>query len=117
MYTNKRHQEILSAMLKVHTEDMEALRKELQEAKNLGSILHKLSDKVNNLYITGASSISRADSPQKLPDDVARYVDDYFWGKVIKQEAIPVTILDELGKATYWVTKKPTKNKYHLIQK
>jgi hypothetical protein len=43
-------------------------------------------------------------------------VTDYFGGKVIKQEATPVTILDETGKATYGLTKKPAdKGKKFLL--
>jgi hypothetical protein len=114
--TKYRHNKIVANYEK-HVEDLrEALnRKEIFEI-----ILNKLVDKSNsfgdslsvmNGCLSGGELI--------LPNDVPRYVEDYFGGKVIKQEATPVIILDKKGKATYGMTaKSPDKGRlYKLVQK
>lgn len=55
--------------------------------------------------ITGATNIMGVD----FDKDVAVYVNDYFGGKVIKQESIKVVILDKDGKATYSQTARTNK--------
>lgn len=54
--------------------------------------------------------------------DVAVYIDDYFGGKVIKQESIKVVILDKEGNATCARTaqknkKKGSQRNYVLVEK
>ena len=101
-------------------EDIDFLEERLEEAKNLKELLTTLvSSQKNYLTVDNTSGISfSVDGGYELslPDTVPVYVEDYFGGKVIKQEATPVTILDEKGKATYALTKKPAdKGKKFLL--
>lgn len=102
--TKYRHNKIVGQYKEVTKGLIEALYRK----DTLIKIVDKLTDKTNDLigmsdtYVCGPSGVMNA-----LDDTVPRYVDDYFGGKVIKQEATPVTILDEKGKATYALTKQP----------
>ena len=80
------------------------LREALWRKEKFEEICDKLADKVNVLGVTGEFGSQTV--MDRLDDSVAVYVDDYFGGKVIKQEATPVTILDHEGKATYGLTKR-----------
>lgn len=101
-------------------EKIEHLEHSLAEAQNLKFVFEKITDKVseNSDFISVVGSWATSAGDLILPDDVPRYVEDYFGGKVIKQEATPVTILDKNGKATYSQTaQKPDKDKrYKLVQ-
>lgn len=87
---------------------------EILEALNAGRKDFLTADSIHGLAVAcgGGYEIT-------LPDNVPVYVEDVLGGKVIKQEATPVTILDEKGKATYGYTKdKADKGRaYKLIQK
>ena len=104
-------------------EKIEELKIELDGASNfnkwherLDKVFDRLVDKQENCFSLGDTSWCTAAGELVLPDHVPVYVDDYFGGKVIKQEATPVTILDENGKATYALTaNKPTKGKAYLL--
>lgn len=68
--------------------------------------------------IAGSLNINGVD----FDKDVAVYIDDYFGGKVIKQESIKVVILDEEGNATYARTSQKNKKdnfqrNYILVEK
>ena len=83
-------------------------------------ILDRITKKETSPFITAdsAGEYCSFDVMAALDHSVPRYVEDYFGGKVIKQESTPVTILDENGKATYSQTaQKPSKDKsYRLVQ-
>ena len=110
--TKYRHNKIVAEYSKHITDLKEALnRKDL-----LIAIVEKLTDKVNNFGVTRDLEAVSASIARKLDDSVAVYVDDYFGGKVIKQEATPVTILDIHGKATYGLTaQKADKGKNYIL--
>ena len=86
---------------------LEAKQAELDEARNLSKILDKLTDNYTDL--TGSLSYAvggMGGIEASLSDDIPRYVDDYYGGRVIKQEATNLTVLDSKGKATYHYTKE-----------
>jgi len=121
--TKYRHNKIVEEYKEaIQTQKENLNRKEKFEdiCEKLTNISDKLADKTSDL-ITSLDGITCAGgwSEINLPDNVPVYVDDYFGGKVIKQESHPVTILDEKGKATYGVTAKklPKGQTYHLVTK
>lgn len=103
------------------------LEQELLEARNMKELLEKIVERTgvpvpeyagNYVITSGLTGITMSNITSCFTDDIAQYVDDYFGGKVIKQEATPVTILDENGKATYGVTKKlPRKGEKYILVK
>lgn len=119
--TKKKHDAIVKDLLtRVDMyKQYDEMRKDNQKNNNiLIEILEKLANK-SNLYADASMSyVTGTDIMAHLDDSVPRYVEDYFGGKVIKQEATPVTILDSKGKATYGLTKMPPdKNReYKLVQ-
>lgn len=115
--TTKKHEAIVRDL----KEDLKYLEIELTEARDLKKVLATLAaDRKSYLTSDNLSCISASASGYELtlPATVPVYVEDYFGGKVIKQEATPVTILDAKGKATYSQTaKKPKKGmNYILVQ-
>lgn len=101
-------------------EELKEAENELKEAKDLKNILEILGkNSVAGNYIFSANFATGVDNMVELSDSVAVYVDDYFGGKVIKQEATKLVVLDESGNATYYMTKqKPDKNfQYKLLRK
>lgn len=110
--TKYKHNKITDAYQK----QIEDLREALNRKDLLTKIVDKLADKSNFFGDASMSYVTGGDIMMHLDDSVPRYVEDYFGGKVIKQEATPVTILDEKGKATYALTKKPAdKGKKFLL--
>ena len=117
-YTHNKHVEFYKKQIKTLEENIN--RKEAFE-----DICERLTTVVEKIHPNSFSDISGyggwatasdINIMAGLDDTVPVYVDDYFGGKVIKQEATPVTILDENGKATYALTaKKPTKGKAYLL--
>ncbi len=91
------------------------LREALWRKEKIEEICDKLADKTEDLS-SQMGHYASMDIMDSLDDTVPRYVEDYFGGKVIKQEATPVTILDANGKATYGLTaKKPEKGKTWIL--
>lgn len=96
--------------------------KDLKEALYRKDELVKIVDKLVDRSITTDNTLSSLNGcimagELILPNDVPRYVEDYFGGKVIKQEATPVTILDEQGKATYGLTaKKASEGRLYILE-
>ena len=113
--TKYRHNKIVEQ----YQQQIDDLREALNRKDLLTEIVDKLTNKTENLYTMCDGTVSSSNIMSHLDDTVPRYVDDYFGGKVIKQEATPVTVLDENGKATYGLTAKtPDKGRnYKLIQK
>ena len=116
--TKYRHNKITEQYQK----QIDDLREALNRRDDIVEILDRLTDKEKSPYLSVDACGDWATSSNvmnALDDSVPRYVEDYFGGKVIKQESTPVTILDEQGKATYSQTaQKPDENKtYKLVQK
>jgi len=113
--------------VKQKDEKIENLKAQLAQATDFKMHLRtliELSDalvKTRNDYLTkgyldNVISWASGSAQIKLSDDVAVYVDDYFGGRVIKQEATSVTILDKKGKATYGLTaRKADKGKDYIL--
>lgn len=125
--TKYRHNKIVDHYQKTIDDLREALwRKEKFEkiTEKLVDITAKINPKAFNqdgsYSLTGDGGWITAgsiDVMASLDDSVPRYVEDYFGGRCIKQEAYPVTILDENGKATYALTAtKPDKNKRFILE-
>lgn len=115
--TKYRHNKIL-AQYQEHIDD---LKQALYRKEKFEEICEKLADKntklTSDLYAATGSCISSVSVMDHLDDTVPRYVPDYFGGRCIKQEAYPVTILDDMGKATYALTAtKPDKNKRFILE-
>lgn len=109
---------------KAHNKIVDQLYRELGEAKDLQVLLKEI---VNKTGIPIPPSVKGGhmflDSEggwgsTYFPDDVAVFVEDYFGGSVIKQEATKVVVLNEDGEASYYLTSKsPDKGrKYLLVQ-
>lgn len=119
--TKYRHNKIVEE----YKEALQIQKENLNRKEKFESICDKLTDISDKLTTKYSDIIGTIDSyafagtagELVLPDNVPVYVDDYFGGKVIKQESHPVTILDETGKATYGVTAKklPKGQTYHLV--
>ena len=110
--TKYRHNKITEA----YQRQIDDLKEALYRKDKLIEIVDKLADKSKFFADASMSYVDGSDVMSYLDDSVPRYVDDYFGGKVIKQEATPVTILDEKGKATYGMTAKaPDKGKQYLL--
>lgn len=111
--TKYRHNKIL-AQYQEHIDD---LKEALYRKEKFEEICDKLADKTLGHGMALDTCIGSVDVMSCLDDSVPRYVEDYFGGKCIKQEATPVTILDDMGKATYALTAtKPDKNKRFILE-
>jgi hypothetical protein len=117
--TIKKHNAVVNNLLsKIDLfKQCEEARKDNQKNNDsLVKILEKLTESNLTFKSFIASNCVIGSCELKLPDNVPVYVDDYFGGRVIKQEAMPVTILDENGKATYGLTKRqPDKGKSYIL--
>lgn len=108
----------LKLLLIEKNKEIDKLVSELRAARDLKEILNKFSGLTingNGFSITGGSW----NTDLVLPDNVAQYVDDYFGGKVIKQEAIKVIEINKDGEIKTGLTKqKPDKGySYKLVRK
>lgn len=95
----------------------EQLKSEVTRLTDKLEIFEKVKEVEDSVFaLTGTIGASISDGQINFPDDVLVYVDDYYGGKVIKQEATDLTVLDASGKATYHKTKQaPDKGyKYRL---
>lgn len=85
------------------------LEKELEDARDLKSIL----DKFSSLTING-SILSSVDSTIRweFPDTVLQYTDDILGGKVIKQEGTKCILIDKDGNVKIGLTKQKSDKGY-----
>ena len=126
--TEKEHLRVKTELEKRNEELHQKLlerEKELGEARDMRGLLKAIIErtglppmegKFSILTTNGYGGISLSNASVMLSDSVAQYVDDYYGGKVIKQEATPVTILDSQGKATYALTRRPAdKGRNYLL--
>lgn len=115
--TKYRHNKIVEQ----YKEAIKDLKEELNRKDLITEILDRITKKEESPFISVDDMdrlVSSAGVMDSIDDTIPRYVDDYFGGRVIKQEATPVTILDSEGKATYGLTAKrlPKGHNYHLVQ-
>jgi hypothetical protein len=119
--TNNQHNQLIK--------EIENLRKELTESRDLKTVLTELANKTGIPKPTLDSSYLKANSfcgvdwaissaELILPDNVLVYVDDILGGKVIKQQANKCLVIDKDGNVKTGVTKeKPDKGyNYKLIR-
>lgn len=112
--SNKQYNDLI---YKIETLENEknSLIKELDSARDLKAIVEKLyqltftSNNVISFTSTGTFTLS---------DNIPQYVDDYFGGRVIKQEATKVVVLEKDGAMhTHYTKQKPDKGyNYKLIR-
>jgi len=114
--TKKKHTKILKEMTELYAERHSKLTQELKEARDLKTILEKMSGITfngQNVFYDLSSSMNISFS-----DEVAQYVDDLFGGKVIKQEANKAIIITKEGEVKTGLTKEKVDKgyKYKLIR-
>lgn len=113
MFTNKKIKTLETEIIR--------LKQELLEAKNLKTVLDKLSDKVFafNEYSIGAASCINNISVADLPKNVAVYEEDLLTKKqIIKQEAHKAILIDKDGNIKTGITlsKKDAGYNYSLVR-
>lgn len=113
--TKYRHNKIVEQ----YREHIKNLTETLNRKEKFEEILEKLTDKSIAGWGKLDTCVSGTNVMSCLDDSIPQYVEDVHGGRVIKQEATPVTILDKKGKATYGMTKQPPHKgrAYQLIQK
>ena len=114
MWISKEKYKALSnenATLKAALETKQIWEKLLDKATKNDERLIDILGKVTKdcLTISDAFNLSAGCAELILPESVAQYVDDYFGGKVIKQEAIKVIAIDKNGNVTYGKTSRTRK--------
>lgn len=104
-------------IVKQYQEAIEDLKESLNRKDLIVEILDRITNKEKSPFLTGDMGyVTSSGVMSHLDNTIPRYVDDYFGGKVIKQEATPVTILDADGKATYSQTaQKPDKGRKFVL--
>lgn len=101
---------------KTYKQKYEEIQKELEEARNLKSILERVMTNPLNIGKDGqvlsfsGGTFSWADVI--LPDNVLQYTDDMLGGKVIKQEANKVIEISLNGDVRTGLTKQPCDKGY-----
>ena len=120
MIRNKTHHKIVGEELekqsKYYKAEIKDLEEKLKKAENLESILNKFT----SLFTTSGQFLKMdyMSGELILPDDILRYVDDLFGGKVIKQEGIKAIKIEKDGTIKTGLTKqKADENRvYKLVQ-
>ena len=97
--------------------DYAALQKKYAEARDFKVILTKLADKAGTT-VSMAYVDDLVGSGGHIPDDVARYVEDLFGGKVIEQEANKAILIGKDGSIKTGHTRKACDKgrEYKLVQ-
>lgn len=109
MKTNKTHNRIVAELKEEYAEKHKKLTEELKEAKDLKSILLKMS----SMTIDGKGwSVTGGGWETSLGDNVLIYVDDILGGKVIKQEGTKCLIVDKEGNTKTGLTKQKADKGY-----
>ena len=113
MITTKKHNQIIEHKDKTISDyyaKILKLEKELEQAKNLESILNRF----NSIFTTDGVCLKVDYMSGKLilPDDVLVYVEDLFGGKVIKQEATKAILIESDGTIKTGLTKQKADKGY-----
>ena len=112
--TKRKHNKIVKIKdgdIVFYLTQIDDLKKELAEAKNLQSILNKLSGfTLNGLAYCDTGGDWRV--KMDLPDTVLQYTDDILGGQVIKQEGTKCLIVDKNGKVKEGLTKQKADKGY-----
>lgn len=118
MILTNRYKRITDGLLAKKDEKIRLLEEELEKAKDLKSILHELTQKTFKFDAVSDGILGMADIELGLSDAIPRYVEDYFGGKVIKQEATKVIAITAEGEVKTGLTKQTPDEgyKYKLIR-
>ena len=111
MKTNKTHNRIIAELKEEYEEKHKSLTAQLKEAKDLKTILDRLS----SLTINGTGftmSGGNWNTELVLPDTVLQYVDDILGGKVIKQEGTKCLVIGKDGTVETGLTKEKADKGY-----
>ena len=115
--TKYRHNKIVEQYeeaLQVQKENLNRKQAFERITEKLTDITERLTDKFDGITANLDDCISAGELI--LPNDVPRYVPDYYGGKVIKQEATKVVSIDSDGNATYhWTATKPPKGRTFIV--
>ena len=111
MKTEKTHNRIIAELKEEYAEKHKSLIAELQEAKDLGTILNRFSSLTINGTGFAASGGSWA-TELVLPDTVLQYTEDILGGKVIKQEGTRCLVIGKDGTAKTGLTKEKADKGY-----
>jgi len=111
MKTEKTHNRIIAELKEEYAEKHKSLIAELQEAKDLGTILNRFSSLTINGTGFAASGGSWA-AELVLPDTVLQYTEDILGGKVIKQEGTRCLVIGKDGTAKTGLTKEKADKGY-----
>jgi hypothetical protein len=116
MIRNKTHKRILEQNIKYYKAEIKDLEERLKKAENLETILTKFYS-----IFTSSGQILKMDYMSGeliLPDDILRYVDDLFGGKVIKQEGVKAIKIEKDGTIKTGLTKQKADEGriYKLVQ-
>ena len=93
--TKYKHNKIVAEYQKA----IDELKAALNRRDDIVKILDRVTDESTTKFAMASGTVGAGDIMSCLDETVPRYTDDYFGGKVIRQEASPVTILDNKGKA------------------
>ena len=118
MFITKKHHDRIVADLKAslkNSEDwVDEMRKQRDAAQNLQAVLGKLADKAAGFACFSSGSLN-VSGELILPDNVPVYVDDYFGGKVIKQESTKVIEISANGDIKTGLTKRTADDGYGYV--
>jgi len=105
--TTKKHKAIVAELLKTEPAEVAQLKAELQQARDLKEILEKMA-LASNTHGTLLSSgcFNTITGGLNFPDNIPQYVDDFYGGKVIRQEATKVIHISRDGDVTTGMTKR-----------
>lgn len=103
------------SQLQLQNDFLKRENESLKERSSLKELLEIINRDRKN-WLTFSDSACNGSYGFNFPDDVARYVDDYFGGKVLKQEATKLVKLDKNWNVTYHMTKRlPDKGFSYLL--
>jgi exopolysaccharide biosynthesis protein len=111
MKTNKTHNRIIAELKEEYAQKHKSLTAELKEAKDLKTILNRLSSLTingNGFDMSGGSWNTEI----VLPDTVLQYVEDILGGNVIKQEGIKCLVIGKDGTVKTGLTKEKADKGY-----
>jgi len=122
MITNKTHKRIIENKDKTISDYLEKILKleqEIREAKDLKTILEKLSSSSLTADFTLGYSSGYSSRSIELPDNVLVHVDDLLGGKVIKQEGNKCLVIEKDGTVKTGLTKEKMDKgySYKLLRK
>lgn len=109
--TTKKHNEIIDELIDDYRAKIARLEKELEQARNLESVLKKFDTNISHLTNSYFTPINGG-YELNLPDTVLQYTEDILGGKVIKQEGTKCILIDKNGNVKTGLTKQKADKGY-----